>query len=60
MRTLVEAATPPGGSVLDPFAGSGTTLLAAAACGRSAVGVELDPRYAALARRRLPCRASWS
>jgi site-specific DNA-methyltransferase (adenine-specific) len=46
--------------VLDPFAGSGTTLLAAAACGRSAVGVELDPRYAALAWRRLPCRASWS
>jgi len=60
MRTLVEAATPPGGSVLDPFAGSGTTLLAAAACGRSAVGVELDSRYAALAWRRLPCRASWS
>jgi len=53
MRVLVAAATPPGGLVLDPFAGSGTTLVAARRCGRAAVGVELDPRYAALARRRL-------
>jgi hypothetical protein len=53
MRILVAAATPPGGVVLDPFAGSGTTLLAARRCGRSAIGVELDPRYAALACRRL-------
>jgi site-specific DNA-methyltransferase (adenine-specific) len=60
MRTLVEAATPAGGSVLDPFAGSGTTLLAATACGRTAVGVELDRRYAAFTRRRLRCLASRS
>jgi DNA modification methylase len=53
MAALVEAATPEGGVVLDPFAGSGTTLVAAAARGRSAVGIELDPRYAALARRRM-------
>jgi hypothetical protein len=53
MRALVEAATPAGGVVLDPFAGSGTTLIAAAACGRTAVGIEIDPRYAALARRRM-------
>jgi DNA modification methylase len=53
MRALVAAATSPGALVLDPFAGSGTTLLAARQCGRSAVGIELDPRYASLARRRL-------
>jgi site-specific DNA-methyltransferase (adenine-specific) len=53
MAVLVEAATPKGGVVLDPLAGSGTTLIAAAACGRSATGIELDPRYAALARRRM-------
>jgi|SRR5215211_3546792 len=53
MRALVAAATPPDGVVLDPFAGSGTTLSAAGALGRSAVGVEIDARYAALARRRI-------
>jgi DNA modification methylase len=53
MAALVVAASAPGGAVLDPFAGSGPTLVAAAACERSAIGIELDPRYAALARRRL-------
>jgi site-specific DNA-methyltransferase (adenine-specific) len=53
MAPLVAAAAPPGGVVLDPFAGSGATLLAAAARGRGAVGIERDRRYAALARRRL-------
>jgi site-specific DNA-methyltransferase (adenine-specific) len=53
MRVLVEAAAPPGGLVLDPFAGSGTTLLAARDGGRRAVGIEIDGRYAELARRRL-------
>jgi DNA modification methylase len=56
MRFLVEAATGPGDVVLDPFAGSGTTLIAAAECGRAAVGIEIDPRYAALARARLAAR----
>lgn len=40
-------------TVLDPFAGTGTTLLAAAQAGRNAVGVELDPAYARIARDRL-------
>jgi DNA modification methylase len=43
----------PGGTVLDPFAGSGTTLVAALMSGRSAVGIELNDQYAALAERRL-------
>lgn len=44
---------PPGGSVLDPFAGSGTTLAAAASMGRQAVGFELRPNAAANAMARL-------
>src|SRR5438094_10483378 len=39
--------------VLDPFLGTGSTLLAARAAGRNAVGVELNPRYASMARSRL-------
>lgn len=39
--------------VLDPFLGSGTTLLAADRLGRSGVGIELSPTYAAMARKRI-------
>ena len=42
-----------GGIVADAFAGSGTTLLAAARTGRSGVGMEIDPHYADLIIRRL-------
>ena len=41
------------GVVLDPFMGSGTTALVARTLGRHAVGVELNPEYAALAADRL-------
>jgi DNA modification methylase len=40
-------------TVLDPFVGSGTTLLAALRNGRHGIGIELNPKYAALARKRL-------
>jgi site-specific DNA-methyltransferase (adenine-specific) len=42
-----------GDTVLDPFAGTGTTLLAAVANQRHAVGVEVDPQYERLARQRI-------
>ena len=42
----------PPGTVLDPFAGSGTTLLAAKALGRNAVGIDCSADYVALARHR--------
>ncbi len=52
MRYLVALAAPPGGSVLDPFAGSGTTLIAARAMGRRAVGIELSEITCRLIERR--------
>lgn len=45
--------TPPGGTILDPFTGSGTTGLAAIKSGFSFVGFEREPAYVDIARRRL-------
>jgi DNA modification methylase len=64
MRWLVRLVTPPGGVVLEPFAGSGTTLLAAKAEGFGCIGIERDPAYAAMAaeryrRRWIPAEAEW-
>lgn len=52
-RHLVALACPPGGTVLDPFLGSGTTALACRLSGRSCIGIEVDERNAAEAARRL-------
>jgi site-specific DNA-methyltransferase (adenine-specific) len=53
MRWLVRLVTPPGGLVLDPFAGSGSTGIAALLEGFAFAGIEQDPGYAQIARRRI-------
>ena len=52
MKQLVEICAP-GGTILDPFAGSGTTGVAALQSGRHFVGIELDTRYHDIATERL-------
>ena len=53
MSWLVELITPPGGVVLDPFAGSGTTLQAAINKGFTPIGIEQDADYIKLIEKRL-------
>lgn len=53
MTWLVRLITPPGGLVIDPFAGSGTTGLACAAEGFSFLGIEQDAKHHETARQRL-------
>ena len=52
-RCLQLADTPQGGLVLDPFAGTGTSLRAAAEHGANALGIDVDPRMATVAAARL-------
>lgn len=55
MRKIVRAVLPLGeGTVLDPFAGAGSTLAAAEAAGYASIGVEKDPRYFDVARLAIP------
>ena len=56
MRWLVRMVTPPGGTVLDPFAGSGTTLMAARDEGFRAIGIEREPEYVEIIRQRVAAR----
>jgi site-specific DNA-methyltransferase (adenine-specific) len=45
LEELIRAASPSSGLILDPFAGSGPTLIAAEKTGRTCYAVELEPRY---------------
>lgn len=53
MRYLIRLVTPPGGSVFDPFTGSGTTGVEAVANGFEFAGAEREPEYVEIARRRI-------
>lgn len=53
MRWMIRRLTAPGDTVLDPFAGSGTTLVACALEGRKCIGVEIDPGHCETIRRRI-------
>ena len=53
MRYLVRLVTPPGGTVLDPFTGSGSTGKAAGIEGFSFIGIELDEEYVKIAKARI-------
>jgi DNA modification methylase len=53
VEPCIKAGCPEGGTVLDPFAGSGTTLAVAAELGRSGIGCELNPEYIELAEQRI-------
>jgi site-specific DNA-methyltransferase (adenine-specific) len=53
MERLIETFTKPGDTILDPYAGSGSTLIAARNLGRKAIGVEIEAGYVAVAESRL-------
>ena len=57
MRWLIRLVTPPGGVVLDPFAGSGTTIEAALIEGFDPVGIEMEPDYLPLIQHRIDRQA---
>jgi site-specific DNA-methyltransferase (adenine-specific) len=53
MKYLIKLITPPGGTVLDPFTGSGSTGCAAVELGYTYIGCELDDKYVAIAKKRI-------
>jgi DNA modification methylase len=53
MKYLIKLITPPGGTVLDPFNGSGTTGMAAVELGFDYIGCELDPSYVEISIKRI-------
>ena len=53
MKYLIKLVTPPNGTVLDPFTGSGSTGMAAVELGYEFIGIELDPHYVDIANKRI-------
>jgi site-specific DNA-methyltransferase (adenine-specific) len=53
LKPLIDAFCPPHGTVLDPLAGSGSTLIAARELGRQYLGIELDAQHHRTATARL-------
>jgi len=53
VEPMIKSTCPQGGIVLDPFAGSGTTCLVAKKLGRHYIGIDLNPEYCKMARKRL-------
>lgn len=53
VRRCVAAGSKEGDTILDPFSGAGTTALVAAKMGRDAIGIELNPEYVEMSRKRI-------
>jgi len=53
IRPIIEAFTKGGDLILDPYAGSGSTLVASALLNRRYIGIEIEPKYCESAKRRL-------
>ena len=53
IEPMIKAGCPVGGTVLDPFSGAGTTAMVADRLQRNAIGIELNPEYAAMSERRI-------
>ena len=53
LQYLIEYSCPAGGLVVDPFMGSGATLLAARSSGKKAIGIEIDEKYCEIAASKL-------
>jgi DNA modification methylase len=52
-KWIIENATNPGDTILDPFMGSGTTGVACVQTGRNFIGIEIEPKYFEIAEKRI-------